>query len=260
MHIRTTALLTRGLALGTTGALIALGSSSATATADSSKGSADVYVVQGLPGVVVDVSVDGEVVAEDLATTDVAGPFEVEGGRSSVTFTDARGTVLADNTVDAKAGTSTDLVLHLPTSAKGAPTVTAFDNDLSAVQADKAAVTVAHTAAVPPADIKVNGDVLFANVANGESLDLVVPDDTYEVEIVPTGQDAPVVFGPVDLDVEGGSLNRVYAVGDPSKKTMNVAVHVIAVDETGSAEPKRVDTGMGGSANLVRALSTLPRW
>ena len=33
---------------------------------------------------------------------------------------------------------------------------------------DKAKLTVAHTAAVPPADIRVDGKVLFENVANGE--------------------------------------------------------------------------------------------
>ena len=48
--------------------------------------------------------------------------------------------------------------------------------------------------------------------------------------------------------MQGGALNRVYAVGDPTKKTMNVAVHVLKVKPTGSDEPKKVDTGTGGQA------------
>jgi hypothetical protein len=37
-------------------------------------------------------------------------------------------------------------------------------------------------------------------------------------------------------------------VGDPEKKTMNVAVHVITAGTTGSEEPSEVNTGTGGQA------------
>ena len=81
--------------------------------------------------------------------------------------------------------------------------------------------------------------MLFENIANGESLKLVVPVATYKVAIVPTGKTKPVILGPVSLTVKGGALNRVYAVGDPEKKTMNVAVHVIADRHEGSSSPRR---------------------
>jgi hypothetical protein len=172
-------------------------------------------------------------------------------------FTDGNGTVVATNTIDAQAGSSSDLVLHLTSAAGDPPVVTQFPNDLNAVPTDKASVTVAHTAAVPPADVRVDGQVLFANIANGESLNLVVPVGTYQVDIVPAGESSPVVFGPVDLAVQGGSLNRVYAVGDPAAATMNVAVHVIKVPETGSPQPTMVDTGTGGMAVLVQLLARI---
>ena len=101
---------------------------------------------------------------------------------------------------------------------------------------------------MPPADILVNGDVLFANIANGESLELVVPVATYKVSIVPSGKEEPVFFGPVSLTVKGGAINRVYAVGDPEEKTMNVAVHVLTTGTTGSKKPSEVNTGTGGQA------------
>ena len=68
------------------------------------------------------------------------------------------------------------------------------------------------------------------------------------MDIVPTGKDGPAVLGPVDLKVEAGGLDRVFAVGDPAKKTMNVAVHVIPTGSTGSDKPARVNTGTGGQA------------
>jgi hypothetical protein len=101
---------------------------------------------------------------------------------------------------------------------------------------------------VPAADVQVNGKVLFENISNGESLSLVVPVGTYKVGIVPAGKDRPYFFGPVELAVKGGALNRVYAIGDPSKKTMNVAVHVLTAATMGSDKPSKVNTGTGGQA------------
>ena len=74
--------------------------------------------------------------------------------------------------------------------------MTAYDNDLSAVPSDKANLTVAHIATVPPADVTVNGKVLFADIENGEALSLVVPVATYTVAIVPHDEDSPVYLGP----------------------------------------------------------------
>ena len=219
--------------------------------------SATLYLVQGLPGATIDVAVDGKTVAQDMQTTSVVGPIAVSPGARNLTFTDSGGKMVAQNTVDAKADSSSDLVLHLTTAAGDPPVVTEFADDLTGVPSDKASLTVAHVAAVPPADIRVDGKVLFANVANGESLNLVVPAGSYSVDIVPTGESSPVVFGPVNLTVQGGSLNRVYAVGDPAAQTMNVAVHVIALPETGSAQPTMVDTGTGGMAVVVQLIARI---
>ncbi len=209
--------------------------------------SAEIFIVQGLPGKKLDVSIDGDSVASGLETAKVAGPFSVAAGKRKVTFSDD-GEVVLERTVSVKPGSSWDVVVHLPAQSSGDPVITAFKNDLSAVPKGKASLTVAHVAAVPPADIRVNDKVLFANIANGESLNLVVPVATYKVEIVPTGKSEPVVLGPADLTVQGSSLNRVYAVGDPGKKTMTVAVHIIKLTTKGSSKPSTVNTGTGGQA------------
>lgn len=104
---------------------------------------------------------------------------------------------------------------------------TAFPNDLSPVAADSGRVTVAHTAAGGPADIRVNGQVLFANVANGESLTLTVPAGSYTVDIVPTAATAPAVFGPVTLPVKAASLTRVFAIRVAATGSMDAVVQVL---------------------------------
>ena len=213
---------------------------------------AEIYVIQGLPGRSVDIAFDGETVARGVGIAKVVGPFKIKAGNRKATFSDD-GKVLLEGMFQAQAGASCDVVLHLPATAGGKPTVTVFENDLSSVPRGKAALTVAHTARVGKADIRVDGKVLFANIGNGQSLDVVVPVQTYKVAIVPAGKSGPVVLGPVSLTVKGGALNRVYAIGDPSEKTMNVAVHVIDTGTTGSARPDQVNTGTGGqAASLTR--------
>jgi hypothetical protein len=220
--------------------------------------SAQVYVVQGLPGKTVDVAFDGHVVARGIKTAAVVGPFSIKSGSRKVTFSDG-GKVLLERMFSVKAKSSWDVVVHLPAKAKTKPAVTVFRNDTTAVPAGKAALVVAHTAQVPPADIRVDGKVLFKNVANGQSLDLVVPVQTYKVAIVPAGKPKPVLLGPVDLTVKGGALNRVYALGDPEDHTMNVAVHVINTGSSGSKRPDRVDTGTGGQAVGLKSLASFWR-
>lgn len=205
------------------------------------------YVVQGLPGQSVDVQVDGKVVARGVAATKIVGPFSVAAGQRRITAV-AGGKTLVDRRVAVGAGSNQDVVIHRPAAPTAAPVITSYANKLGAVPKDKAAVRVAHTAAVGPADIRVNGKVLFANVANGESLDVVVPAGTYTVEIVPAGASGPVVLGPASLPVKAGYLTRVFAIGEPNSKTMNVAVGTIRLPSTGTDKPGTVDTGTGGQA------------
>lgn len=204
-------------------------------------------VIQGLPGRTVDIAVDGKKVASGVKVTGVVGPLAVAAGSRKITATDSGGVVI-ERQVTVGAGSNLDVVIHRPASPTAAPVITTYANKLAAVPRDKAAVRVAHTAAVGPADIRVNGKVLFANVANGESLDVVVPAGTYKVDIVPTGATTPVVLGPLNLPVRAGYLTRVFAVGEPTSKTMNVAVATLKLPGSGSVKPGLVNTGTGGQA------------
>ena len=109
----------------------------------------------------------------------------------------------------------------------------------------------------------MNGKVAFANVANGESLEAVVPAATYKVDIVPAGATSPVVLGPLDLPAQAGYLTRVFAVGNPNAQTMNVALGTIKLPATGSGTPGLVNTGTGGQAaelNQTRSSTTSDLW
>jgi hypothetical protein len=141
---------------------------------------------------------------------------------------------------------SMDVVLHWPADKTAKPVVTVYTNDLRPVPADTGRITVAHTAVVPPADVRVDGKVVFANIANGEFITAEVPAGTYSVDIVPTGQHGNPVFGPVDLPVKADALTRVFAVGAPKNNGMDAVVQTFPLQQKGSPRPTQVDAGAAG--------------
>jgi hypothetical protein len=210
---------------------------------------ASLFVIQGVDATTMTLTLDGKVLRAGAVAKTVAGPVKVSAGRHSVTAQPADGGEPVEATVTVGAGASVDVVLHRQADATRAPVFTSYVNDLSPVTTGSARLTVAHTAAVGPADIRVKGEVLFANVANGEQLALTVPGGTYPVDIVPTASTGPVVFGPVDLEVAKGTLTRVFAIGVAATNSMDAVVQVLPVATRGSgAGVSRVEAGDGGQA------------
>jgi len=211
---------------------------------------AEIFVVHAFAGSDADLSVDGAVVQRAAAPKTVVGPIELTAGTHTVSF-GPTGADAVTASVDVAAGDSMDVVAHQGTDLDSGPVLTVFPNDLSAVAPDKARLVVAHTAVVPPADVRVDGAVLFSNVANGEALTVVVPGGTYDVDIVPASTSGPVVFGPVALTVVAEQLNRVYAFGSPGETGMDAIVRTSDLPVVGSGEPGSVETGNGGQAAVA---------
>jgi len=212
---------------------------SATQTAQVSK----VYIIQGVPAATVKVSVDGKTVGAAVKTKDIIGPLTIARGSHEVSFeTDDWG---VSTSVDITK-VSTDVVLHWPADSTDEPEATVFENDVDPVAANKARLTVAHTAVVPPADILADGAVLFSNIANGEFVTADVPAATYTVAVVPTGQKKDPLLGPLDLPVKAGQLTRVFAIGEPENGSMDAVVQVLPVGKAGSPAPGSVDAGAAG--------------
>lgn len=208
----------------------------------SAKAPSEVYLVQGVPGGPADVSVDGEVVTSGLESTGVFGPIDLEPGQHMVAFEGDAWSVEAP--IDVK-NASEDVVVHLPADPGADPAVTVFANEVEPVDAGQGRLTVAHTAVVPPADIRASGEVLFANVANGEFVTADVPADIYEVDVVPTGGDDPLL-GPLDLEVTSAALTRVFAIGVPEDGSMTAVVQVIPLAESSGLPPSSVGAGEAG--------------
>jgi len=217
---------------------------------------ATVFVVHALPETPVSVQVDGAQERSDVQPGTILGPLRLAPGSHIVTVTGADPAWTLDAEVTVRAGRSADVVLHRPANVGGEPTVTTYRNPLAPVAGGKGRVMVAHTATVPPADIEVDGRVVFANIANGEFATAEVPAGSHQVSIVPTGLRRPVLLGPIELAAEPATLTQVFAVGRPQSGSMDVIVQTQPLDTRGSTAPEKVNTG---SAGLVAGVPVVTR-
>ncbi len=205
-----------------------------------------VTVIQAVPGADVSVWVDERQVATNAEVGAVLGPFELAPGTHDVVF---EGDDLAvESTLDVAAGDISDVVLHLPAAVGGAPVVHSYLAPTGAIGPDKARVLLAHTATVAPADVAVDGETVFTNIANGEFADADVPAGTIEVALLPSGSTSDPILGPLDVTLEASTLSMIYAYGNPRDGSMNVIAHTAELSPDGSVRPSRIDTGSAGLA------------
>ena len=217
-------------------------------SAPSSARAATVFVVHALPKTPVSVQVDGAERRSEVQPGTVIGPLRLAPGSHTVTISGSDPAWVMDADVTVRAGRSADVVLHRPASVGGKPTVTVYRNPTGPVARGKGRVMVAQTATVPPADVRVDGRVVFANIANGEFATAEVPTGSHQVSIVPTGLRQPVLLGPIELTAQPATLTQVFAVGRPQNGSMDVIVQTQPLDTRGSTAPERMNTGSAGLA------------
>ncbi len=108
------------------------------------------------------------------------------------------------------AGANATVVAHL--TADGQPALTPFVNDVSAVAAGQARVTVRHTAAAPAVDVRAGGTPVAPGLTNPNEATLTVPAGTVSADVVLAGTQT-VAIGPADLALAEGTTTIVYAWG-----------------------------------------------
>lgn len=213
-----------GTAAGSIAVAFAVLGASPAAAADT----AEVFVVHGVPGLTVDVYVDGQRALDDFQPETVAGPLDLPAGSHDVAITaadaaDASSPVLTA-TADLAAGNSYSLVAHL--TADGTPTITPYSNDISSVPAGQARLVVRHDAAAPAVDVRAGGTVVLADVTNPNQGGLTVPAGTVSADVVLAGT-STVAIGPADVTLTEGTATFVHAVGSADEGTLALVSFVI---------------------------------
>ncbi len=211
------------------------------ASVASAQDGARIHLIHGIPDTDVDVTAGGEVVFADFSFGDTQDLSALAGETLEGLEVRLAGTdTVAIDAGDLALPTSGNITALAHLDGEGTPTLTVFANDTSTIAAGEGRLIVRHTAAAPAVDILANGDVAFANVANGAegSADLAV--STISAEVVPTGATEPVVIGPADLPITDGDALIVYAVGSLDGGSLTVLTETIT--DLGST-PTIVNTG-----------------
>ncbi len=216
---------------------------------------ANVTVVHGVPGLAVDVYVNGELTLENFEFETVTDPLDLPAGTYDIAIRAAGDPADADPALSGSAtveqDTNASIVAHLDES--GSPALTVFVNDTSTVEAGNARLTVRHTAAAPAVDVLANDSALFTNLANPDEQSADVPAGTYSAAVAATGTTEPVI-GPVDLSLDAGTGYVVYAVGSLADDNLNVLVQTIS---NLGGSPSGVPSGTVGLASTSDAF---PLW
>jgi hypothetical protein len=173
-------------------------------------GNATVYVVHGINGVdigapmtlPVDVYVKGVGCAlQGFTFRQVAGPLALPAGTYEVSISLANAAtpcgnapVIGPASATVMAGMSYSLVAHL--TAAGAPTLSAFVNDVSRAKHFNGRLSLAHTAKAPAVDVRIAGLFMPAQilqgVSNGQSAALNLRPNFYNIRLNVAGTSTTV--------------------------------------------------------------------
>jgi Domain of unknown function (DUF4397) len=230
------------LAAAAAGGLVVLAAPPASA-ADT----ATVSVLHAVPGVPVDVYANGEQLIPDFQPGTLTEEMSLPAGSYDLAVypagSDPASTEPAAKADDVAvpAGANATVVAHL--TETGTPVLTPFVNDVSAVPAGQARVTVRHTAAAPAVDVRAGGAVVVPGLTNPKEATLTVPAGTISADVALAGT-STVAIGPADLTLGEGTVTAVYAWGS-ADAGYQLAVQTL----TGmSSAPSGVP---GGSAGLA---------
>ena len=208
-----------------------------------------IAIVQAVPKLTLTVTVDGKQVKAGVVEGTIVGPLELTAGSHEVTFNDGANDI--SSTVDVTAGKSSDVVVHRPAEVGGTPLVSVYPTPDEPIEPGKARVLLAHTATTAPADVVVDGQTVFTNIANGEFAQGDVAAGAHEVSLLPAGVTGTPILGPLDVTLEEGTITAVYAVGNPKDGSMNVIVRTTGGTASGAEPPTEIDTGSAGLVGRV---------
>jgi Domain of unknown function (DUF4397) len=223
------------------------GTSLALAPSAQAADDAQVTVLHGVPGAVVDVYANGEPLLTDFKPGTLTDPVALPAGDYDLKVVAAGDgaegkAIMEADGVGVPPGANITVAAHLDEAGK--PVLTPYVNDPSLIPAGQARLTVRHDAAAPAVDVRAGGDPVFTDLTNPDEASAVLPAGTATADVVLAGTDK-VVIGPADLDLAEGTHTIVYAWGSAQDGNLKLAVQTISGLHS---TPSGVPGGTGGQA------------
>jgi hypothetical protein len=196
-----------------------------TTTGDSSS----ITIVHGIPGVTVDVYVNGILALDNFTFGTFTKPISFAAGKYwIVILADASQDTVYKDSVSVAAGLMASLVAHLTEAGKA--TLTAFLDDFSNIAPGNGRLVVRHVAAAPAVDVNLYKSAVtkklfgkFAGLTNGKEARLDLRPGRYTATISAAGSSS-TLLGPVAVQKRPKELFTVYAVGSLEGGTFTLLV------------------------------------
>jgi hypothetical protein len=204
----------------------------AAGVAQAGPGDGTVTVIHGIPGVTVDVYVNGALTLEDFTPGTVTAPLTLPAGNYAVDIRPANAPSsdppIITGSTTLPAGANASIIANL--SAAGTPTLNVFVNDTAQTPAGQGRLVVRHTAAAPAVDVLAGGTPVIEDLTNPNQATLTLPAGTVSASVAAAGTTTPVI-GPADVPVVAGQVTVVYAIGSLTGQSLGVAVQTIDVGQ-----------------------------
>jgi len=239
--------IVRALATVAVAAGASVGVAVAASPSAQAAGTAMVSILHAVPNTPVDVCANGKPLLTNFQPGTLTDQQNLPAGSYDLKLTAANSgcgaaAVLEAKGVNVPAGANITVVAHL--SESGAPQLTPYVNDVSAVPAGKARLTVRHDAAAPAVDVRAGGTAVITNLTNPNEKSLVTAAGTVSADVVLAGT-TTVAIGPADVTLKEGTSTIVYAWGSAKDNNLKLAVQTISGMHS---SPGGVNAGSGGQA------------
>ena len=219
---------------------------------------ATVMLLHGIPGVTVDVYVDGGAVIEGFEPGAMQDLSSFAGATlENVAVVPAGGDPTTDAVIEVpslavpSSGNWT-VVAHL--DAAGTPTITPFQNDVSTIAAGQGRITVRHTAQAPAVDIVVGDARPFTNLSNPHEVVADLPAGPLPASIAAAGGDVLASVADIlgaEPSVTAGVNTILYAVGSLSGDSFTLYVQTIGGLGAAPAAVPTGNTPVSNSADVA---------
>ena len=188
-----------------------------------------ISLVHGIPGITVDLVVDGSVVLDAFTPGSIVDITSFAGRTlNDVEVVDEAGdTVIGPvATLEIPASGNWSIVAHL--DGGGEPTMSSFENNLEEPDDGDARLTVRHTAEATAIDVVIADQRPITNAANGASAELELPaGDLVDASIALAG--GSPVLDIEDVTLAANTNTVVYVVGSADDDTLDIVVQIIEI-------------------------------
>lgn len=190
---------------------------------------AEVSFVHGIPGLPVDIYVNGTKLLSDFRFKTVLSEYPLNAGVYRFAIRPAgakpRSKPILSATKDLTPGENATVVTYL--SATGTPKLKEFVNPTGALAVGNARIIVRHVAEAPAVDVFVGtassvGERVIKDLMNPHQAVLVIPHTTLYVRVFAAGTSVHPEIGPTRFTFHADTTTIIYAVGSLATKTLTV--------------------------------------